>query len=271
MKFPFNMTNNKTIKILFQPSFHNEVEVVIKSETISVEVFPRLISTEELENKRTRSVQDYLKLKEYKKLNKEAEKKRGQAVCKIETKDFKELWDAFYDLAYNKEKPEYFVLDGVIGKGEVIMDADVKPFEFHSPNPQMRSYQAIYHLMILCFKCFKDSEVMEALELVETYFGFFPNWKIVEENPLTCRIYGSLSSDVSEELNQFLNGLPRVDYMVFNLTNFDGMGTFLYDTFKGFISRQNKVEWKVNTNNKRVLNHLKEMGVLEENMLRIEE
>lgn len=265
------MTNNKSIKILFQPSFHNEVEVVIKSETISVEVFPRLLSTEELENKLTRSVQDYLKLKEYKKLNKEAEKKRGYALCKIESKDFKKLWDVFYDLALNKEKPEYFVLDGVIGKGEVMMDDKVHSFEFHSPTPQMRSYQAIHHLMILCFNCFKDSKVIEALELVEVYFGFFPNWKIVEDIPLTCRIYGSLSSDASEELDHFFNGLPRVDYMVFDITNFEGMGTFLHDVFKRCISKQNKVEWKVNTNNKRVLTHLHEMGVLEENILRIEE
>ena len=62
--------------ILFQPSFHENLEVTLTNDTISLELIPNLLPISHLESKEKLTVQEYKQLKDYRIKNEKSEKRR---------------------------------------------------------------------------------------------------------------------------------------------------------------------------------------------------
>ena len=248
-------------KILFQPSFHDNLEVVLTAEHISLELIPQLISVVHLESKEKLSVQEFKKLKEYRNQNIRSEKRRWKETHDLTSKESNIIFTLIKDLVINKEVDDRIILDGIRVDCEFNNDLISEDFNFHSPDSSMRSYELANQIIDLCFQKFESSKALEAIELVERYFEFHSPWKIVSTDPFTCRFYGRLSIHDQEELNQFIESIENQDRILIDLSNFEGMGTILYDSFRKLNSNIPNINWLVQEENDWVIQQLLEIGI----------
>ena len=255
----FNM--NFHSKILFQPSFDENLEVVLTGEYITLELIPQLISVVHLESKEKLSAQEFKELKEYRNQNIRSEKRRWKETHDLTSKESNIILPLIKDLVINKEVDDRIILDGIRVDCEFNNDLISEDFNFHSPDSSMRSYEFANQIIDLCFQKFESSKALEAIELVERYFGFHFPWKIVNTDPFTCRFYGRLSIHDQEELNQFIESIANQDRILIDLSNFEGMGTILYDSFRKLNSNIPNINWLVQEENDWVIQQLLEIGI----------
>lgn len=254
-------------KILFQPSFHESLELVLTNETISLEIIPRKIATDFLESKAKLSVQEYKQLKEYKLLNEQSEKRRWKESSSIDSKELTSIKSILMELVNQQEQDDRMILDGIIVNCEVETSANTSFFSFHSPDESMKSYKLSEKLFELCFKKIKSEKAIEALEKVEGYFGFYPSWKITNTNPFTCRIHGSLSIHDQKQLEHFFESFGTKREILMDFRNFEGMGTILYDSFRKLNSQVLNLTWMIKKENDWVKKQLIEIGISENDII----
>lgn len=92
---------------------------------------------------------------------------------------------------------------------------------------------------------FKTPETVGYLERLKGYFDFGLLVKKTSEHPLEYRLYSHLTANEAEEFWLFLRSLPRDRPVVFDLTNFQVMGTMFYESIRGFIIENPDVFWLV--------------------------
>lgn len=255
-------------KIIFQPSFDDNLEVVLTNHSITLVNQPHLISTEDLESKEKLSVIEYKHLKEYRSLNEKSALNQWNISCDLASEDYKDILILLIDLAKNSEIDNRFTLDGIIVECEINTESIARKFRFHSPESSMRSYKLANSIIDLCFKKYKSEKVTRSIENVEKYFGFNLPWKITNTLPLTLRIYGSLSSDYMDLLESFFMSVSHSDKLIVDLVNFQGMGTILYDTFRKLNSNIDDIQWVVKEDNVRVMGHLNDLGINKQNIVK---
>lgn len=223
-------------RMLFQPSFHNDLEVTLTNQTISIECIP--------------------------------EKSKWKESSYLKTEELNEIQSLLLDLATNKEVDNRLILDGIMVECEVDFGSGLKRFRFHSPEQSMRSHQLAEQLIRLCFEKFQSTKAIEILEQIEGYFSFSEHWKIIQSDPFTCKIHGSLCVYDQEGIAQFFESIKPQHNILVDLTNFEGMGTVLYDTFKQFNSEVS-AKWMVKQDNERVINQLTEIGILKDQIIEV--
>lgn len=250
-------------KIIFQPSFHENLEVVLTERSISLEFVPSLVSIEHLESKEKLTVQEYKQLKEYRIQNKQSEEKRWKEVFDMDFEESSDILSLLKDLANNREVDDRMILDGIIVDCSFSNESFSNEFRFHSPESSMRSYDLANQVVDLCFEKFQSEKAIRAIERVERYFGFHPPWKITSESPLTYRIYGRLSAYDQEAIDTFFESLPKGQKVFMDFRNFEGMGTILYDSFRKLNSSVAEIEWLVEKENDWVIKQLLEIGIEE--------
>lgn len=248
-------------KIIFQPSFDDNLEVVLTNHSITLVNQPHLISIEDLEAKEKLSVIEYKRLKEYRSLNEKSALNQWSESCDLVTEDYIDILNLLIDLAKNSEIDNCFTLDGIIVECEINTESIARKFRFHSPESSMRSYKLANSIIDLCFKKFKFEKAIRSIENIDKYFGFNLPWKITNTLPLTLRIYGSLSSDYLDLLESFFRSISHSDKLIVDLLNFQGMGTILYDAFRKLISNIDVIQWVVKEDNVRVIGHLNDLGI----------
>jgi hypothetical protein len=67
--------------------------------------------------------------------------------------------------------------------------------------------------------------------------------KKLNENPLTYRWYGSITSDEAKELHDFIEQLPTNKEIIFDMSIFKAMGSVYYDSFKALCTRIPTIKW----------------------------
>lgn len=254
-------------KILFQPSFHESLELVLTNNVVSLEILPRKIATDYLESKAKLSVQEYKQLKEYKFLNQQSEKRRWKESSAIDLEEITSIKTILLELQLQQEPDDRIILDGIIVDCEVETDTNISSFSFHSPDESMKSYKLSEKLIELCFKKFKSEKAIEAIEKVEGYFGFYPSWKITNTDPFTCRIYGMLGIHAQKQLEHFFDSLGSKQEILMDFLNFEGMGTILYDNFRKLNSQVPKLTWMIKKENDWVKKQLIEIGISENDII----
>lgn len=255
-------------KILFQPSFHDNLEVVLTGKSISLELIPRQISITHLESKEKLSVQEYKQLKEYRNQNTKSEKRRWKEIHDLNSKETNNILPLIKDLALNKEVDDRIILDGIRVDCEFNNELISKNFNFHSPDSSIKSYELANQIIDLCFQKFKSSRAIKKIELVESYFGFYTPWKIVNTNPFTCKIHGRLSIHDQEALNQFIESILNQDKILMDLTNFEGMGSILYDSFRKLNTNIPSIKWLIREENNSLIKQLLEIGINQDEIIK---
>ena len=135
------------------------------------------------------------------------------------------------------------MLDGISVKGVLVDSVGDRVFDFSSPRKGTINHNLMVVLYNLMYKAFTKPETINYLEQMEGYFSLGLGLKKLNESPLTYKIYGSISSNEEKELLVFFRSLPADKEIYFDMSNFDGMGTMFYESFKTLCERNREIYW----------------------------
>ncbi|WP_299611361.1 hypothetical protein [uncultured Aquimarina sp.] len=254
------------IKIKLKPSFHKFSSIILDENDIEYEIHPRLKDLNGLDKKDKLTTAEYLELKKLKSFNEEAEKERYSEKNNILDENISKKLQIEELIIQIFEKPQIdkrAILDG-IGIECSLSQSDSKSriIEFRSPDIETREFEIIKNLFSILNDCFTSGPILNHLELIQGYFGIGKQWKITNENPLTIRLFGSLSIYEKDQLTEFFKTLKSNDLLILDLRNLDGMGSTFHECFKKLIDRMKVVYWLVEDRENELLNrHFDEMEI----------
>lgn len=134
-------------------------------------------------------------------------------------------------------------LDGITVKGVLVDKNGERSFDFWSPQKQTINHKLMSILFKQMYSTFNKPETINYLENLEGYFAFGLGLKKLSESPLTYKMYGSISSNKEKELSDFFSELPTDKEIYFDMSNFRGMGTMFYESFKTLCQRNKNIYW----------------------------
>lgn len=134
-------------------------------------------------------------------------------------------------------------LDGISVKGVLVDNIGEKVFDFYSPEKGTINLKFMSVLFKLMYSTFTKPETIYYLEQLEDYFAFGLLLRKLNESPLTYKIYGSISSDDEKKLSDFFRGLPTDKEIYFDMSNFNGMGSMFYESFKTLCQINRNIFW----------------------------
>ncbi|WP_273212047.1 hypothetical protein [Runella zeae] len=167
----------------------------------------------------------------------------------VSPKSFKKFCDTLssIDLSMQSSLVKKGSVDG-ISVGVRYVSGTTDHF-FSLKNPTSRDTQehriikAIFGLME---SGFKTETTLRYIELLRGYFNFGLLVRKVSQTPLEYRFYSHLSANESEEFYKLMKSLPRNKLLIFDFSNFIGMGTMFYGAFRELIAVNKEVYWLVN-------------------------
>ena len=133
--------------------------------------------------------------------------------------------------------------DGITVNGELKNNNKIKTFEFWSPDKETENHDLIELLFSLMFTHFSKLETRTYLEQLEQYFDFGLGLKKLDDNPLTYKLYGSISANETGELYDFFDSLPSDEIILIEMSNFSGMGTMFDEDFLDLSESHSKLTW----------------------------
>ena len=147
------------------------------------------------------------------------------------------------EIEMEKNGVQIFELDGIGVKGVLVDNKNERSFNFSTPRKGTIDHHLMVVLYKLMYKAFTKPETINYLEQMESYFSLGLGLKKLKDSPLTYKIYGSITSDEEKELSDFFRGLPTDKEIYFDMSNFNGMGTMFYESFKTFCQKNRGVSW----------------------------
>lgn len=122
--------------------------------------------------------------------------------------------------------------DGITVYGELLKNDQKKTFEFWTPNKGDKNHELIDILFRLMYAHFECPITINYLEQLEQYFDFGLGLRKLHNEPLTFKLYGSISANDKDGLHKFFDSLPD-DFEVFiDMSNFNGMARMLDNDFR---------------------------------------
>ena len=147
------------------------------------------------------------------------------------------LFDVCQGLSFDSTRVnERMILDGISGRISKYANNQVyEVLRFRSPD--RKNYKLDYEAIDAFFLAIEETaasnqNLNEYLENLKGYFDYGLPIKQVNKSPLEFRIWGSLTVNEEKELYEFLDSLPKKEPIIFDMTNFPGMGTIFYDRFR---------------------------------------
>lgn len=134
-------------------------------------------------------------------------------------------------------------LDGIGVHNTYLQDNRKNQFYFSSPIKGSKEHQIVEAVIGLSQFDLTDTKSQEYLESLEQYFDFGLPCKKISDKPYEVRIYGSLSSNEEQELNNFIQAIPSDRPVIIDMTNFQSMGTMFYPLFRRLIKRNKQLIW----------------------------
>lgn len=156
--------------------------------------------------------------------------------------------------------------DGITVNGTFTQNNITKEFSFWSSRKESENHKLIEQIITLLYQSFPEERAIKYIEQLEGYFSFGLGLKIISDDPLKYRIYGSISSNEEKEITNFINSLPFDKDIFIDLSNFNGMGAMFYPLFKSLIEKNKRVYWVKPS--PEGLKHLCEIEVPSENILK---
>jgi hypothetical protein len=164
-------------------------------------------------------------------------------------------------LAIEQSNEPSIGLDGIQVQGNFKEAASPQVnFSFWSPNKarQPKDFAVVDSIFSLLESTAPSCLFNAYLEQLAIYFSFGTPVRRSAGPPLTLRIYGSLTIDHVQDFDQIVDSLPANAPLLVDMTNFNGMGTLLYPSFRRLLARTPAVKWKVSPSASR---QLQEVGV----------
>lgn len=151
----------------------------------------------------------------------------------------------------------YFHLDGVGLTCYIAEEGVTRSHNFASPEEGTTELLLMEAVLELSQRYITDEVTFtNYIELLEGYFVSGLPVKIYDETPLKVRFYGSLTTLQQDQLVALIAQLEQEESLVIDMTNFQGMGTFLYPCFQP-LHRIKHLEFMANEEGRR---HLQAMG-----------
>lgn len=147
------------------------------------------------------------------------------------------------ELEKGKNAVQILELDGIGVEGVLVDNYNERSFNFRTPHRGSNDQKLISTLFKLMYKTFIKPETINYLEQLESYFPFGLGLKKLNESPLTYKIYGSITSNEADELSDFFRKLPIGKEIYFDMSNFNGMGSMYYESFKALYQRNRNIYW----------------------------
>lgn len=158
------------------------------------------------------------------------------------------------------------ILDGITIYFKFKTNTTDNRFSFRCPVPSdTAAFQMIKALFSMLESSTKTEVSNNYIEQLKGYFNFGLLVKHISDNPLEYRFYSHLSSSEADELYSLIKGLPNDKPIIFDFSNFGGMGTMFYPTFQNLIQRNPNIYWIVNDYSQR---QMLEIGVNPERLFR---
>jgi len=151
------------------------------------------------------------------------------------------------DLSTQKSLEKEGILDGITIFFSFKTDTIDNRFSFRCPDPEdTTEFAVIKSIFNLLENSYKLETTNNYIEHLKGYFDFGLNVKHISNEPLEYRFYSHLSSNEADEFYRFMENLPRNQPIIFDFSNFGGMGTMFYDNFEELIEENPDVYWLVN-------------------------
>ena len=162
----------------------------------------------------------------------------------IDSSKIKQLMKVNRDLYFDSTRiDERRLLDGISGRIEKYdNNKNYETLKFRSPTRQ--NFELDYKSIDAFFLAIEENAesnqyLREYLERLKGYFDYGLPIKQIGEDPLEYRLWGSITSNEEQELYLFLDSLPRNEPIIFDVTNFPGMGNMFHGKFQSFNERHN--------------------------------
>ena len=264
-KRPESMSQNFIFTIEFYPSFIPSSRIVIKKdgekETISID---NIYGNKHLLKRDGLTAENIFNSL----LNKDYIRYWGDTLFvkhlenqNINKEIFQQFRDSTEDLDLSKQKSliKENILDGITVYFRFQTEKSDNHFSFRCPEKSdSTEFKIITRLISLFENSFKSSTANDYIESLKGYFDYGLLVKHISENPLEYRFYSHLSSNEANEFYKLMENLPKDKPIIFDFSNFGGMGTMFYDNFEELIEENPNVYWIVNENSMR---QVKEIGV----------
>jgi hypothetical protein len=156
--------------------------------------------------------------------------------------------------------------DGITINGYIQTGTTFKKFEFWSPDKGQISHTLMSDIFKLINEHFSNDTIVRYFESIEGYFDLGLGLKLLSKDPLIYKIYGSITSNDLNDIENFFKGLNKNQKVIIDLTNLSGMGTMFYPIISNLIKDKSNILWKVDYN-KPALNHLYKIGVPNDKIL----
>ena len=172
------------------------------------------------------------------------------------TKEIGEIEQLSKAIINSAKEDGAFMIDGIRLNSVTVDGGQTRSHGFIMPQAGSDELQLIHLFMSLAQRVIDDQSFINYIELLEQYFPFGLPVKIFDEVPKRLRIYGSLSTDEKAAFTDVISTISEDNAVVVDMTNFTGMGTFLYECFKP-LNKTSQLSFF--TNNQAEL-HLKAIG-----------
>ena len=133
--------------------------------------------------------------------------------------------------------------DGITVEGLFSQDNATKKFAFWSPDKGTENARLMVLLFDLIDNASNDQKVEDYIEQLQQYFPHQLGLKKLSDNPLTYKLFGSISYSEADEFYDFLQKLPLHEKVVIDMSNYSGMGTMFYDAFDEYHVIRRNVYW----------------------------
>ncbi|MDR0872803.1 MAG: hypothetical protein LBN27_04965 [Prevotellaceae bacterium] len=250
------LEKNFIFTIEFYPSFTEPCRIILQndsnSKTAIVDLFYNAENLPYLKEKNNLIPQrtDILLIDDwYKKYMGDTVYFKHLETIQISNKEFQNFADSISkaDLSKQKSLEKEGILDGITIFFSFKTDTVDNIFSFRCPAPKdTTEFAVIKALFDLLEESYKLETTNNYIENLKGYFDFGLCVKYIADDPFEYRFYSHLSSDEAEEFYTFMDNLPRDKPVIFDFSNFGGMGTMFYDDFEEFIEENPDVYWLVN-------------------------
>jgi len=134
-------------------------------------------------------------------------------------------------------------IDGIRVNGVLVDKHGERSFNIETPEKETIDNHLMSVLFKLMYSSFTKPETITYVEQLEGYFPLGLGVKKLSESPLSYKLYGSISSNEKKELSDFFRQLPTDKEIYFDMSNFNGMGTMFYESFKTLCERNRAIYW----------------------------
>jgi hypothetical protein len=132
--------------------------------------------------------------------------------------------------------------DGITVEGLFNQNSMMNKFAFWSPEKGSNA-ELIAIVINLIDNLFQDQKIEDYIEQLQQYFPHKLGLKKLSDEPLTYKLFGSISAIEANEFYAFLKQLPFRSKVIIDLSNYSGMGTMFYDAFDEYNINRKNIYW----------------------------